>query len=84
MRFSLSTGKVIEVPAIILLGLTDDEFDQEIQDLISKDMGMEWDDIWENSVLMNGEAKIKTEEASDDEVLPLLDKDLEEFFTSED
>ena len=85
MKFSLPNGKVVNVPAKFFLEMSDSEFEEEISNLVSLDMGFETNDIWEDSILKDGEIGNKKEvEIDDDSILPLLDDDLEDYFLNED
>jgi len=57
MLFQLPSGKTIEIPAIMMIDLTDDEFDLEIQDLMADDHGENIDDAFYNSSLDDGKQK---------------------------
>ena len=85
MKFSLPNGKVVNVPAKFFSEMSDSEFEEEISNLVSLDMGFETNDIWEDSILKDGEIGNKKEvEIDDDSILPLLDDDLEDYFLNED
>ena len=89
MLFNLPNGKTINIPPAMILGLTDEEFDNEINDLMSKNLGFETNDCWEQSVLRDGEIKHKKieEDTIDDSIIPLLDSDEfldNSFFFEED
>ena len=83
MRYSLPSGKVVNIPLAFFLQMDDLEFNEEIMDLIIHDFGVESDDIWQDSVLTCGEKTKgkKSDTDDDDEILPFLfDDDFTEPF----
>ena len=83
MKFSLGNGKVVNVPAAFFFEMNDSEFEKELENLLSLDLGFECNDIWEDSVLRDGEIK-KKKVIPEDETLPLLDDDVDMFFENDD
>jgi len=50
LTYQLSTGRTVEIPLNIYLDMGDAEFALECQDLISRDLGTEYE-IWDGSAL---------------------------------
>ena len=85
MHFQLPNGRTINISPTMIINLTDEEFDNEINDLLCKNIGFETNDVWDGSVLSEGEIKSKkTIETTDEDSDQLPFDDIRDFFTPED
>ena len=86
MKFSLGNGKVVNIPAAFFFDMSDLEFEDELQNLLALDLGIETNDVWNDSVLVDGEINKKkmAEPSDEDEILPFFfDDDLRDYFTED-
>jgi len=60
LKFSLPTGKVVNFPSSFFFEMPDDQFAEEIENLIAMDMGYFDNEAFSDSVLMDGEQKKAT------------------------
>lgn len=70
MLYNLPNGKTVEISLRQFLDLTDDQFDEEVRDLIAWNYGQDITDIFHQSVLKEG--TIQNEEDLEEEILPDL------------
>ena len=71
MQYSLPTGKVIDIPLNLFLDLTDDQFAEELQELVAHNYGSDINDPFSGSVLKEGD--MNAPELSDDDIDEIID-----------
>lgn len=77
MKISLSTGKVVDVPASLYFSLSDEDFHLELEELISRDMGSDSIGIWDGSILLDkGGSLDKIEDLDEEELDDSIDLEL--------
>lgn len=57
INYQLKTGKTIQIPLEYLIDMTDEQLEREMEDIVSRDMGNKDVDVWDNSVLRDGDGK---------------------------